>query len=33
LRSFVIGWMRWTCRVNGYWFLLVDEYPPFGFQE
>ena len=33
LRSFVIGWMRWTVRVNGYWFLLVDEYPPFGFQE
>jgi hypothetical protein len=33
LRSFVIGWMRWTFRVNGYWSLLVDEYPPFGFQE
>jgi len=33
LRSFVIGWMRWTLRVNGYWSLIVDEYPPFGFQE
>jgi hypothetical protein len=33
LRSFVIGWMRWTVRVNGYWSLVVDEYPPFGFQE
>ena len=33
LRSFVIGWMRWTVRVNGYWSLIVDEYPPFGFQE
>ena len=33
LRSFVIGWMRWTVRVSGYWSLLVDEYPPFGFQE
>jgi len=33
LRSFVIGWMRWTFRVNGYWSLIVDEYPPFGFQE
>jgi hypothetical protein len=32
LQSFVIGWMRWTFRVNGYWFLIVDEYPPFGFQ-
>ena len=33
LRSFVIGWMRWTFRVNVYWSLIVDEYPPFGFQE
>jgi hypothetical protein len=33
LRSFVIGWMRWTFRVTGYWSLIVDEYPPFGFQE
>lgn len=33
LRSFVIGWMRWTARVNGYWSLVVDEYPPFGFQQ
>lgn len=32
LQSFVIGWMRWTFRVNGYWSLIVDEYPPFGFQ-
>ena len=32
LQLFVIGWMRWTFRVNGYWFLIVDEYPPFGFQ-
>ena len=32
LRSFVIGWMRWTFRVNGYWYLIVDEYPPFGFE-
>jgi hypothetical protein len=33
LQSFVIGWMRWTFRVNGYWSLIVDEYPPFAFQE
>jgi Domain of unknown function (DUF4389) len=32
LRSFVIGWMRWTFRVSGYWSLIVDDYPPFGFQ-
>ena len=32
LQSFVTGWMRWTFRVNGYWSLIVDEYPPFGFQ-
>jgi len=32
LRSFVVGWMRWTVRVSGYWYLIVDEYPPFGFQ-
>lgn len=32
LRTFVTGWMRWTFRVNGYTWLIVDEYPPFGFQ-
>jgi len=32
LQSFVTGWMRWTFRVNGYSSLIVDEYPPFGFQ-
>ena len=31
-QSFVTGWMRWTFRVNGYRSLIVDEYPPFGFQ-
>jgi hypothetical protein len=33
LQSFVVGWMRWTFRVRGYWSLIVDDYPPFGFQE
>jgi len=28
----VIGWLRWTFRVNGYWYLIVDEYPPFSFE-
>ena len=32
LQSFVTGWMRWTFRVSGYSSLIVDEYPPFGFQ-
>jgi Domain of unknown function (DUF4389) len=32
LQTFVIGWLRWTIRVEGYWFLLVDEYPPFGVE-
>jgi hypothetical protein len=33
LQSFIVGWMRWTFRVHGYWSLIVDDYPPFGFQE
>jgi hypothetical protein len=32
LRSFVVGWMRWSFRVNSYWFLVVDDYPPFGMK-
>jgi hypothetical protein len=30
LRRFVIGYMRWELRVNAYWLLLTDEYPPFS---
>jgi hypothetical protein len=33
LQSFVVGWMRWTFRVRGYWSLIGDDYPPFSFQE
>jgi hypothetical protein len=33
LQSFVVGWMRWTARVNGYGLLLVDDYPPFGLHS
>jgi Domain of unknown function (DUF4389) len=29
LQTFVIGWLRWTLRVNAYWTLLLDQYPPF----
>jgi hypothetical protein len=30
LRNFVVGYMRWSLRVNAYWLLLTDEYPPFS---
>jgi hypothetical protein len=29
LRKFVVGYMRWSLRVNAYTGLLTDEYPPF----
>lgn len=30
---FVIGVMRWSVRVNGYFYLLTDRYPPFSLDE
>jgi len=30
LRDFVLGYFRWTIRLNGYALLLTDEYPPFS---
>jgi hypothetical protein len=30
LRDFVIGVMRWSLRVNAYFLLLTDVYPPFA---
>jgi hypothetical protein len=30
LLDFILGWFRWTVRVNGYALLLTDEYPPFS---
>ena len=30
LRSFVMGYFRWTARLLGYGMLLTDEYPPFS---
>jgi roadblock/LC7 domain-containing protein len=33
MRTFVINAMRWSMRVNAYFFLLVDPYPPFRLAE
>jgi hypothetical protein len=30
LRRFVVGYLRWSLRVNAYTYLLNDEYPPFS---
>jgi hypothetical protein len=30
MRDFVIGVERWSVRLNGYLFLLTDQYPPFS---
>jgi hypothetical protein len=30
MRNFVVGYLRWTTRLNGYAMLLTDEYPPFS---
>ena len=31
--DFVVGYLRWTLRVNAYLGLLRDEYPPFSGEE
>ena len=30
LRTFVVGVLRWSTRMNAYFLLLTDEYPPFS---
>jgi hypothetical protein len=30
MRDFVVGYLRWSTRLNGYALLLTDEYPPFS---
>ncbi|MFL6206571.1 MAG: DUF4389 domain-containing protein [Acidimicrobiales bacterium] len=30
LRDFLVGYVRWLTRLNGYAMLLTDEYPPFS---
>ena len=33
LRNFVVGFMRWSTRVNAYWYFMTDKYPPFRLGE
>jgi hypothetical protein len=28
--DFMSGFLRWTVRVSGYYYLLTDKYPPFS---
>jgi hypothetical protein len=30
LFDFVAGYLRWSTRVSGYFYLLTDKYPPFS---
>jgi len=30
--DFVAGYLRWSTRVAGYWYLLTDKYPPFSMR-
>jgi hypothetical protein len=30
MRNFIVGYMRWTMRVNAYVYLLTDRYPAFS---
>ncbi|MGI9084656.1 MAG: DUF4389 domain-containing protein [Aeromicrobium sp.] len=30
MTTFLIGFLRWNTRVNAYFHLLTDEYPPFS---
>jgi hypothetical protein len=32
MRDFIVGSMRWSNRVNGYAYLVTDDYPPFSLQ-
>ncbi len=33
MAGFLASYLRWTTRLNGYTFLLTDEYPPFSGDE
>jgi Domain of unknown function (DUF4389) len=32
LRTFVLGYLRWSVRLSGYAMLLTDDYPPFSLE-
>ena len=32
LFNFVAGYLRWSTRVTGYYYLLTDNYPPFSMK-
>jgi hypothetical protein len=32
MRDFVVGYMRWSTRVNAYMYFLTDAYPPFSLE-
>lgn len=32
LRTFIVGLLRWSTRLNAYMYLLTDKYPPFSFE-
>jgi hypothetical protein len=31
--NFLVGALRWGARVNGYYYLMTEEYPPFSLEE
>jgi len=33
LFDFVVGYIRWSTRVSGYFLFLTDKYPPFSNKE
>ena len=32
LHGFLVGYLRWTTRVNAYSYYLTDKYPPFSMK-
>ena len=32
MHTFVVGWLRWSTRVDAYMYGLTDKYPPFRFK-
>jgi hypothetical protein len=32
IKRFCLGVLHWTMRVNAYWYLIIDDYPPFSLE-